>query len=146
MAHKRRRKWCPLARIWFLHMAMELHISNSNLPSDVLILTTWHLVFHWDLLPTFYIMEPWALILYHLQRAIVFGEALFLYTCVLQMNKKTLGFIHDCYSIGALLESLMIYLYLCLWFMFHFAHMLLLNCRYIAILHLQLVIWYVEIW
>ena len=28
------------------------------------------------------------------------GEALLLCTLVLHLNKKTLGFIHDCYSIG----------------------------------------------
>ena len=142
MAHKGRRKWRPLARIRFLHLAMELHISNSNLPCDLLPLTAWHLVLHWDLLPTFYIMEPWALILYPLQRAIVLGEALLLCTCVLHINKNTLGFIHDCYSIRSLLGSFMVYLYLCLWFIFHFSHIILLNCICIVILHLPLVVWY----
>ena len=91
LAHNGRIKWCPLAKIRLLHLPLELHLPNSNLPWDLLPLTTWHMVFHWDLLPTFYIMEPWALILYHCLLTIVLTEALM--SCTLsEISIKTLGF------------------------------------------------------
>ena len=124
LSNKGRRKWCPLARIWFLHLAMELHLSNSNLPCDLLPLTTWHLVLHWDLLPTFYIMEPWALILHHVIRAIVFGEVLPLCILIFQWNNKTLGFKYEVlifYGCGIILDHYFHFLLVVLCLLFPYA-------------------------
>ena len=124
MTHKGRRKWCPLARIRFLHLEMELHLSNSNLPCNLLPLSTWHLVLHWDLLPTFYIMEPWALILYHVIRALVLGEVLPLFILIFQWSNKTLGFNNEVlffYGCGIILYHGLHFLLVVLFLLFPYA-------------------------
>lgn len=109
MAHKGRRKWCPLARIRFLHLALELHSTNSNFSlglsphATCLITSTLGLapmpfvivILHWDLLPTLYIIESWALTLYHVIQAIVFEETLRDCIHYLQYNTTVFGVKRD---------------------------------------------------
>lgn len=109
LAHKGRRKWCPLNKIRFLHFAFELHSTNSNfslrLSPHATCLITFTLglapmpfvivIFYWDFLPTLYIIEPWALILYHVIRAILLEETLRDCIHYFQYNTTVFGVKHD---------------------------------------------------
>ena len=52
-------------------------------------------ILHWDLLPTLYIIEPWALKLDQVIRAIVLEETLRNCIHYLQYNTKAFGVKHD---------------------------------------------------